>query len=152
MEAIIHEGKKPVILKWRTAEMENWKIILTQEVDKKVETFLAANPGKAADVEGLLADIRELPHLLGYRRPGHRRFLRTGTSKSGSREGLSGEANHCFNRLFRSRLKKGGICVTLCTQGGNAMKETITFRPTLEPEKINRIIKKLHYPQHEPFH
>ncbi len=26
------------------------------------------------------------------------------------------------------------------------MKETITYRPTIEPDKIGRIIKKLHYP------
>jgi hypothetical protein len=26
------------------------------------------------------------------------------------------------------------------------MKETITYRSTIEPEKIRRIIKKLHYP------
>jgi hypothetical protein len=26
------------------------------------------------------------------------------------------------------------------------MKETFNYRPTIEPEKISRIIKKLHYP------
>jgi hypothetical protein len=26
------------------------------------------------------------------------------------------------------------------------MKETITYRPTIEPDKLSRIIKKLHYP------
>lgn len=43
--------------------MENWKILMTKEVEGKVESFLAANPGKAADVEGLLADIQNYPRI-----------------------------------------------------------------------------------------
>ncbi len=27
------------------------------------------------------------------------------------------------------------------------MKDTITYRPTIEPEKLTKIIKKLHYPK-----
>jgi uncharacterized Fe-S cluster-containing protein len=27
------------------------------------------------------------------------------------------------------------------------MKDTITYRPTIEPEKLSKIIKKLHYPK-----
>ena len=43
--------------------MGNWKILMTPLVEKRVEAFLVANPGKAADVEGLLGDIQKYPYI-----------------------------------------------------------------------------------------